>query len=39
VQYQVAQRCDDIVTMDSDHSPFLSHPQELVDLLDSMNFH
>ena len=38
VQEQVAQRCDDIMEMDSDHSPFLSHPDKLADLLDSMRF-
>jgi len=25
--------CDPVLTLDSDHSPFLSHPQELADLL------
>ncbi|MBW4078046.1 MAG: alpha/beta hydrolase [Acidobacteria bacterium] len=38
VQSQIAQRCDDIVEIDSDHSPFLSHPEVLADLLESMNF-
>ena len=38
VQHEVAQRCDDIVTIDSDHSPFLSHPHELCDLLESLHF-
>lgn len=38
VQQQIAQRCDDIVEMDSDHSPYLSHPGELADLLESMRF-
>jgi pimeloyl-ACP methyl ester carboxylesterase len=38
VQEQVAQRCDDIVEIDSDHSPFLSHPDALADLLDAMRF-
>lgn len=37
VQRQVALRCDDIVEIDSDHSPFLSHPHELADLLESMH--
>jgi hypothetical protein len=27
------------VAIDSDHSPFLSHPHELADLVASMNFH
>ncbi|MBW4030031.1 MAG: alpha/beta hydrolase [Acidobacteria bacterium] len=36
VQAHVAQRCDDIVEIDSDHSPFLSHPHELADLLESV---
>ena len=38
VQSQIAQRCDDVVEIDSDHSPFLSHPVELADLLESMHF-
>lgn len=38
VQEQIAQRCDDIVEMDSDHSPFLSHPDTLAELLESMRF-
>jgi pimeloyl-ACP methyl ester carboxylesterase len=38
VQREVAQRCDDIVEINSDHCPFLSHPQELADLLESMHF-
>ena len=38
VQEQIAQRCDDIVEIDSDHSPFLSHAAELADLLESMRF-
>jgi pimeloyl-ACP methyl ester carboxylesterase len=38
VQRHVAQRCDDIVEIDSDHSPFLSHPEKLADLLESMHF-
>ena len=38
VQEQIAQRCDDIVEFDSDHSPFLSHANELADLLESMRF-
>jgi pimeloyl-ACP methyl ester carboxylesterase len=39
VQERVAQRCDDIVEIDSDHSPFLSHPTQLADLLEAMHFH
>ncbi len=39
VQEQIAQRCDDVMEMDSDHSPFLSHPDELAELLESMRFH
>lgn len=39
VQREIAQRCDDVVTIDSDHSPFLSHPRELADLLASLHFH
>ena len=38
VQEQIAQRCDDVVEIDSDHSPFLSHAAELADLLESMRF-
>jgi pimeloyl-ACP methyl ester carboxylesterase len=38
VQREVALRCDDIVEIDSDHSPFLSHPDELADLLEPMRF-
>jgi pimeloyl-ACP methyl ester carboxylesterase len=38
VQDQVAQRCDDIVEIDSDHSPFLSQPEALADLLEAMHF-
>ena len=38
VQREVAQRCDDIVEINSDHCPFLSHPEELADLLESMHF-
>ena len=38
VQEQIAQRCDDVVEIDSDHSPFLSHATELADLLESMRF-
>lgn len=38
VQEQVAQRCDDIAEIDSDHSPYLSHPETLADLLESMHF-
>jgi pimeloyl-ACP methyl ester carboxylesterase len=37
VQREVAKRCDDIVEIDSDHCPFLSHPRELADLLESMH--
>ena len=32
VQERIAQDCDDVVALDSDHSPFLSHPEELADL-------
>lgn len=39
VQERIAQRCDDVMTMDSDHSPFLSHPDVLADMLGSMNYH
>ncbi len=39
VQEHVAQRCDDIVEIDADHSPFLSQPARLADLLESMHFH
>ncbi|NNN07721.1 MAG: alpha/beta hydrolase [Acidimicrobiaceae bacterium] len=35
VQEQIALRCDDVVRLDSDHSPFLSHPDTLADLLES----
>ena len=38
VQAHVAQRCDDVVEIDSDHSAFLSHPAILADLLESMHF-
>lgn len=38
VQEQIAQRCDDVVEMDSDHSPFLSHSNALADVLESMHF-
>jgi pimeloyl-ACP methyl ester carboxylesterase len=38
VQEQVAQRCDDIVEIDSDHCPFLSHPDTLADLFEAMHF-
>lgn len=38
VQEQVAPRCDDVVTIDSDHSPFLSHPTQLADLIDTLHF-
>jgi pimeloyl-ACP methyl ester carboxylesterase len=37
VQEQVARRCDAIVEIDSDHTPFLSHPDTLADLLESMH--
>jgi pimeloyl-ACP methyl ester carboxylesterase len=39
VQERIAQCCDEVVAIDSDHSPFLSHPHELADLVASMNFH
>jgi pimeloyl-ACP methyl ester carboxylesterase len=39
VQERVAQRCDDIVEIDSDHCPFLSRPEAMADLLESMHFH
>ncbi len=39
VQHEVAQRCDDVMTIDSDHSPFLSHPHNFGDLLESLHFH
>ncbi len=38
VQREIAQRCDDVVELASDHCPFLSHPEELADLLASMRF-
>ena len=38
VQEKIAQRCDDVVEIDSDHSPFLSHPDTLAELLESMHF-
>ena len=38
VQEQIAERCDDVVTLDSDHSPFLSRPREFADLLASLGF-
>ena len=38
VQEHVAQRCDDIVTLNSDHSPFLSQPSEFADVLCSLHF-
>ncbi len=38
VQEHIAERCDDVITLDSDHSPFLSHPEELADVLDAMHF-
>ena len=38
VQEHVAQRCDNIVTLNSDHSPFLSHPAQFADVLCSMSF-
>ena len=38
VQDLIAERCDDVVSIDSDHAPFLSHPEELADLLESMHF-
>jgi pimeloyl-ACP methyl ester carboxylesterase len=37
VQREVAQRCDDVVEIDSDHCPFLSHPRELADLIESLH--
>ena len=33
LQEELAKRCDELVTLDSDHSPFLSHPTQLADLL------
>ena len=38
VQEHLAERCDDVVEIDSDHSPFLSHPEVVADLLESMHF-
>lgn len=38
VQVQIAQRCDRVMTIDSDHSPFLSHPGDLADLLELIHF-
>lgn len=38
VQEQVALRCDEVVRMDSDHSAFLSHPDKVADLFESLNF-
>jgi pimeloyl-ACP methyl ester carboxylesterase len=37
VQEKIAERCDDVVTLDSDHSPFLSRPREFADLLASLS--
>jgi len=33
LQELVSQRCDEVVEIDSDHCPFLSHAEELVDIL------
>jgi pimeloyl-ACP methyl ester carboxylesterase len=33
LQELVSGRCDEVVEMDSDHSPFLSHPAQLADIL------
>jgi hypothetical protein len=38
VQREIAERCDDIIEIDSDHSPFLSHPELLADTLESLHF-
>jgi pimeloyl-ACP methyl ester carboxylesterase len=38
VQEKIAERCDDVVTLYSDHSPFLSRPREFADLLASLGF-
>lgn len=33
LQELLCQRCDEVVAMDSDHSPFLSHSEQLADIL------
>jgi pimeloyl-ACP methyl ester carboxylesterase len=33
LQELLCQRCDEVVEMDSDHSPFLSHSEQLADIL------
>jgi len=38
VQEAIALRCDDVVRLDSDHSPFLSHPGLLADVLATRRF-
>ena len=38
VQTGLAQGCDNIVTLNSDHSPFLSHPSQFADVLFSAPF-
>ena len=38
LQREIAHDCDHVVELASDHCPFLSHPQELADLLGAMDF-